>query len=49
MLQALLQATRTAAAMFTVPIGAILFGYCLPVTQTPRNVTAFVTGLDLGR
>ena len=35
--QALLQATRTAAAMFTVPIGAILFRYFLTVMQTPKN------------
>jgi C4-dicarboxylate transporter DctM subunit len=48
-LQALLQATRTAAAMFTVLIGAILFGYFLTVTQTPQNVTAFITSLGLGR
>ncbi len=48
-LGALLQATRTAAAMFTVLIGAILFGYFLTVTQTPQNVTAFITGLGLGR
>jgi C4-dicarboxylate transporter, DctM subunit len=48
-LQALLQATRTAAAMFTVLIGAILFGYFLTVTQTPQNVTAFITGLGMGR
>ena len=48
-LQALLQATRTAAAVFTVLIGAILFGYFLTVTQTPQNVAAFVTGLGLGR
>jgi tripartite ATP-independent transporter DctM subunit len=48
-LDALLQATRTAAAVFTILIGAILFGYFLTVTQTPQNVTAFVTGLGLGR
>ena len=47
-LQALLQATRTAAAMFTVLNGATLFGYYLTVTQTPRKVTAFITGLGLG-
>ena len=45
----MLQATRTAAAVFTVLIGAILFGYFLTVTQTPQNVTAFITGLGLGR
>ncbi len=47
LLQSLLQATRTAAAVFTVLIGAILFGYFLTVTQTPQKVTEFVTGLGL--
>jgi C4-dicarboxylate transporter, DctM subunit len=46
-LASLLQATRTAAAVFTVLIGAILFGYFLTVTQTPQKVTEFVTGLGL--
>ncbi|TWT05974.1 TRAP transporter large permease [Reyranella sp. CPCC 100927] len=45
----LLQATRTAAAVFTVLIGALLFGYFLTVTQTPQKVTAFLTSLGLGR
>jgi C4-dicarboxylate transporter DctM subunit len=45
----LLQATRTAAAVFTVLIGALLFGYFLTVTQTPQKVTLFLTGLGLGR
>jgi tripartite ATP-independent transporter DctM subunit len=48
-LASLLQATRTAAAVFTVLIGAILFGYFLAVTQTPQRVTEFITGLGLGR
>jgi C4-dicarboxylate transporter DctM subunit len=48
-LAALLQATRTAAAVFTVLIGALLFGYFLTVTQTPQKVTEFLTGLGLGR
>jgi C4-dicarboxylate transporter, DctM subunit len=47
--QSLLQATRTAAAVFTVLIGALLFGYFLTVTQTPQKVTAFLTGLGVGR
>jgi tripartite ATP-independent transporter DctM subunit len=47
-LRSLLQATRTAAAVFTVLIGALLFGYFLTVTQTPQKVTAFLTGLGLG-
>ena len=48
-LESLLQATRTAAAVFTILIGAILFGYFLTVTQTPQKVTEFVTGLGFGR
>jgi tripartite ATP-independent transporter DctM subunit len=47
--RSLLQATRTAAAVFTVLIGALLFGYFLAITQTPQKVTAFLTGLGLGR
>src|SRR5438105_4394522 len=47
--RSLLQATRTAAAVFTVLIGALLFGYFLTVTQTPQKVTTFLTGLGLGR
>jgi len=49
MLQTLLHATRTAAAVFTVLIGALLFGYFLTVTQTPQHVTEFFTGLGLNR
>jgi tripartite ATP-independent transporter DctM subunit len=45
----LLQATRTAAAVFTVLIGALLFGYFLTITQTPQKVTLFLTGTGLGR
>jgi hypothetical protein len=48
-LAVLLQATRTAAAVFTVLIGAILFGYFLAMTQTPQRVTEFITGLGLAR
>jgi C4-dicarboxylate transporter, DctM subunit len=48
-LRSLLQATRTAAAVFTVLIGALIFGYFLTVTQTPQKVTLFLTGLGLGR
>ncbi len=44
----LLQATRTAAAVFTVLIGALLFGYFLTITQVPQKVTAFLTGLGVG-
>ena len=44
-----LQATRTAAAVFTVLIGALLFGYFLTITQTPQRITEFLTGLGVGR
>ncbi len=47
--EALLDATRTSAAVFTVLIGALLFGYFLTITQTPQKVTEFLTGLGLGR
>ncbi|WP_322516345.1 TRAP transporter permease [Rhodopseudomonas palustris] len=47
-LQSLLQATRTAAAVFTVLIGALCFGYFLTITQTPQAITEFLTGLGLG-
>jgi tripartite ATP-independent transporter DctM subunit len=47
-LRSLLQATRTAAAVFTVLIGALLFGYFLTITGTPQRVTEFLTGLGIG-
>jgi C4-dicarboxylate transporter, DctM subunit len=47
--RSLLQATRTAAAVFTVLIGALLFGYFLTITQTPQKVTELLTGLGVGR
>ncbi|MGC2777747.1 MAG: TRAP transporter large permease subunit, partial [Bradyrhizobium sp.] len=47
-LASLLHATRTADAVFTVLIGALIFGYFLTVTQTPQKVTEFLTGLGLG-
>src|SRR5260221_4850378 len=47
--RSLLQATRPAAAVFTVLIGALLFGYFLTITQTPQKVTLFLTGTGLGR
>jgi C4-dicarboxylate transporter, DctM subunit len=47
--RSLLQATRTAAAVFTVLIGALLFGYFLTITQTPQKITEFLTSLGIGR
>ena len=42
------RATRTAAAVFTVLIGALLFGYFLTITYTPQKVTEFLVGLGIG-
>ena len=47
--EALLSATRTSAAVFTVLIGALLFGYFLTITQTPQKITEILTSLGLGR
>ncbi|OEC99948.1 TRAP transporter permease [Rhizobium sp. YK2] len=47
-LMSLLQATRTAAAVFTVLIGALIFGYFLTITGTPQKVTSFLGGLGIG-
>jgi tripartite ATP-independent transporter DctM subunit len=48
-LQSLLEATRTTAAVFTVLIGALLFGYFLTITQVPQKITEFLVGLGIGR
>ncbi len=48
-LDCLLRAVRTSAAIFAILIGALLFGYFLTITQTPQEVTRFLTGLGLGR
>jgi tripartite ATP-independent transporter DctM subunit len=48
-LEALLSATRTAAAVFTVLIGALIFGYFLTITQVPQKLTGFLTEMGLGR
>jgi len=45
----LVRALRTTAAIFTILIGALLFGYFLTITQTPQNVTLFLTGLGFGK
>ncbi|MEI8275094.1 MAG: TRAP transporter permease [Hyphomicrobiales bacterium] len=47
-LRSLLEATRTTAAVFTVLIGALLFGYFLTITQTPQKVSEFLGSLGLG-
>src|SRR6476469_2365212 len=44
----LVESLRTTASVFTILIGALLFGYFLTITQTPQKVTAFLTGLGIG-
>ena len=44
----LVDSLRTTAAVFTILIGALIFGYFLTITQTPQKITEFLTGLGLG-
>jgi C4-dicarboxylate transporter, DctM subunit len=44
----LIESLRTTAAVFTILIGALIFGYFLTITQTPQKITEFLTGLGLG-
>ena len=44
----LIESLRTSAAVFTILIGALIFGYFLTITQTPQKLTEFLTGLGLG-
>lgn len=48
LMDSLIEALRTSVAIYTVLIGAILFGYFLAITQSPQKFTAFLVGLDLG-
>ena len=47
-MDSLVEALRTSVAIYTVLIGAILFGYFLAITQTPQKIAAWLSGLDLG-
>lgn len=47
-LDSLVEALRTSVAIYTILIGAILFGYFLAITQTPQKITAWLVGLDIG-
>ncbi|HEX6112807.1 MAG TPA: TRAP transporter large permease [Geminicoccaceae bacterium] len=44
----LVEALRTSVAIFTILIGALLFGYFLAITQSPQKITAFLVALELG-
>ncbi len=47
-MQCLVEALRTSAAIFTIAIGAFLFGYFLTITQTTQNVAKFLLSLPVG-
>jgi tripartite ATP-independent transporter DctM subunit len=49
LLQSLAMTVRTTGSVFTILIGAILFGYFLAVTQAPQNLANFVAELPIGR
>ncbi len=44
----LIESLRTTAAVFTILIGALIFGYFLTITQVPQKITEFLTGMGLG-
>jgi C4-dicarboxylate transporter DctM subunit len=46
--KALIESLRTTASVFTILIGALIFGYFLTITQTPQKLTEFLTGMGLG-
>ncbi|WP_425416239.1 TRAP transporter large permease [Oricola indica] len=48
LMDSLVEALRTSVSIYTILIGAILFGYFLAVTQTPQKITKLLTSLDLG-
>lgn len=47
--ESLVSTVRTTAAVFTILIGALIFGYFLTITETPQKVTDFITHLGLGK
>ena len=49
LMDCLVEALRVSVAIYTILIGAILFGYFLAITQVPQNLTMWMTGLGLGR
>ncbi len=48
-IKCLVDTVRTSAAVFTILIGAMIFGYFLTITQTPQKITDFITHTGLGR
>lgn len=48
-MKSLIDTFRTTAAVFTILVGAILFGYFLAVTQAPQDLAQWLLGLGLGK
>lgn len=46
-LESLTETLKTTVAIFTILIGALLFGYFLTITQTPQRVAEFLVGLPV--
>jgi C4-dicarboxylate transporter, DctM subunit len=47
-MECLVEALKVSAAIFTVVIGAYLFGYFLTITQTTQALVAWISALPLG-
>lgn len=47
-MQCLVESLRTTAAIFTIVVGAFLFGYFLTITQTTQAVTQLLVELPIG-
>lgn len=47
-LDSLIEALRTSVAVYTILIGAILFGYFLAITRAPQKLTDLLISFDLG-
>jgi C4-dicarboxylate transporter DctM subunit len=47
-IECLIEALRTSAAIFVIVLGAFLFGYFLTITQAAQNIGAFLLQLPVG-
>lgn len=45
----LVQTVRTTGSIFTIVIGAIVFGYFLAVTQVPQDIAEVISNLPIGK
>mgnify|MGYP000020600814 CR=1 FL=1 len=47
-IESLTEALRTSVAVYTILIGAVLFGYFLAITRSPQKLTDLLISFDLG-